>query len=289
MSMSDLLYVYFTRRRFTHFFTSLHFTSLHFTSLYFISLYFTSLYFTSLHFTSLYFTSLHFTLLYFTSLHFTSLHFTLFHFTLFHFTLFHFTSLHFTSLHFISLHFTSLHFISLCFTSLHFTLLHFTSLHFTSLHFTSLRFTSLHFTSLLVISCASHVFKPFCHAEITLAHHRFHQLDSFQDQKDRGVITASSGNHGIALAFHGQALGIPVHVVLPENSPLIKQTMCKNFGAKVIIKGSNQWEASMEKTSLSSLKWLSDDTMSLPVSSGGRGPVLRAGDLGSTRSSCGYR
>ena len=76
------------------------------------------------------------------------------------------------------------------------------------------------------------------------------QFTALQDQKGRGVITATSGNHGIALAFHGQALEIPVHVILPEHSPLIKQTMCKKFGAKVTIKGSNQLEASkLDKSS----------------------------------------
>lgn len=77
-----------------------------------------------------------------------------------------------------------------------------------------------------------------------------------EDQKDRGVITATPGNHGIALAFHGQALGIPVHVVLPEQSPLIKQTMCKKFGASIIIKGSNQAEAKEFATSMATEKCL---------------------------------
>ncbi|XP_027043251.1 uncharacterized protein LOC113671243 [Pocillopora damicornis] len=77
-----------------------------------------------------------------------------------------------------------------------------------------------------------------------------------EDQKDRGVITATPGNHGIALAFHGQALGIPVHVVLPEQSPLIKQTMCKKFGASIIIKGSNQAEAKEFATSMATEKRL---------------------------------
>lgn len=77
-----------------------------------------------------------------------------------------------------------------------------------------------------------------------------------EDQKDRGVITATPGNHGIALAFHGQALGIPVHVILPEQSPLIKQTMCKKFGASIIIKGSNQAEAKEFATSMATEKRL---------------------------------
>ena len=43
-----------------------------------------------------------------------------------------------------------------------------------------------------------------------------------QEQKTRGVITASAGNHGLALAYHGKQLNVPVTVVLPENSPKVK-------------------------------------------------------------------
>src|SRR5574341_985153 len=39
--------------------------------------------------------------------------------------------------------------------------------------------------------------------------------------RDRGVVAASSGNHGIAVAHAGRALGIPVAVYVPEQvSPL---------------------------------------------------------------------
>ncbi|PFX25392.1 Angiopoietin-related protein 3 [Stylophora pistillata] len=76
------------------------------------------------------------------------------------------------------------------------------------------------------------------------------------DKKDRWVITATPGNHGIALAFHCQALEIPVHVVLPEQSPLMKQTMCKKFGANIIIKGKNQSEAREFATSMAAEKRL---------------------------------
>ena len=47
-------------------------------------------------------------------------------------------------------------------------------------------------------------------------------LTSPQEQKKRGVITASAGNHAVALAYHGRQLNIPVTVVLPENASDIK-------------------------------------------------------------------
>src|SRR6478735_3040026 len=46
------------------------------------------------------------------------------------------------------------------------------------------------------------------------------QLDD--QQRQRGVIAASAGNHALGLAYHGQLLGIGVTVVMPRFAPLIK-------------------------------------------------------------------
>src|SRR5262249_10147299 len=43
-------------------------------------------------------------------------------------------------------------------------------------------------------------------------------------ERAQGVVTASAGNHGLAVAFHGARLGIPVTIVMPEGAPLIKLT-----------------------------------------------------------------
>lgn len=43
-----------------------------------------------------------------------------------------------------------------------------------------------------------------------------------QEEKQRGVITASPGNHAVALAYYGKQLGIPVTVVLPTSAPKVK-------------------------------------------------------------------
>jgi len=52
-----------------------------------------------------------------------------------------------------------------------------------------------------------------------------------------GVITASAGNHALALSYHGRELGIPVTVVMPKWAPLIKVSNCRSFGANVILHG----------------------------------------------------
>lgn len=58
-----------------------------------------------------------------------------------------------------------------------------------------------------------------------------------------GVIAASAGNHALALAYHGQSLGIPVTVVMPTVAPLAKVDKCRKFGARIIIEGAHIGEA----------------------------------------------
>ena len=63
------------------------------------------------------------------------------------------------------------------------------------------------------------------------------------DQKERGVIAASAGNHAQALAYQGKLLGIPATVVMPKHAPLIKITNCQKLGAKVVLHGRDFGEA----------------------------------------------
>jgi threonine dehydratase len=59
------------------------------------------------------------------------------------------------------------------------------------------------------------------------------------EQRSRGVIAASAGNHALALACHGRDLGIPVTVVMPRFAPLIKVATCRRFGAQVVLHGDS--------------------------------------------------
>src|SRR5271169_6220918 len=63
------------------------------------------------------------------------------------------------------------------------------------------------------------------------------------EQKRRGVIAASAGNHALGLAYHGQLLGVPVTVVMPTFAPLTKVTNCRRFGAKVVLHGATLADA----------------------------------------------
>ena len=64
-----------------------------------------------------------------------------------------------------------------------------------------------------------------------------------EDQRRRGVISASAGNHALGLAYHGKLLGIGVTVVMPKFAPLIKRTTCRTLQANVILHGESFNEA----------------------------------------------
>jgi threonine dehydratase len=58
------------------------------------------------------------------------------------------------------------------------------------------------------------------------------------DQRRRGVITFSSGNHGQAMALAARELGAPAVVVMPTTAPQIKIDGTRSFGAEVIFAGT---------------------------------------------------
>lgn len=58
------------------------------------------------------------------------------------------------------------------------------------------------------------------------------------DQRQRGVITYSSGNHGQAMALAARALGAPAVVVMPTTAPRVKIDGTRSFGAEVILEGT---------------------------------------------------
>lgn len=63
------------------------------------------------------------------------------------------------------------------------------------------------------------------------------------EERARGVIASSAGNHAQALAYHGSRLGINTKIVMPEGTPLVKITRTKSFGAEVVLHGSNYDDA----------------------------------------------
>jgi threonine dehydratase len=57
------------------------------------------------------------------------------------------------------------------------------------------------------------------------------------EERARGVIAASAGNHAQAVAYHARRLGIPAVIVMPEPTPTVKVTQTKGHGAEVVLYG----------------------------------------------------
>jgi threonine dehydratase len=72
------------------------------------------------------------------------------------------------------------------------------------------------------------------------------------EERTRGVIAASAGNHGLAVAFHAEKLGIPAAIVMPRFAPLIKVSSAHRYGAEVILAGTDFDEALAEARRLQS-------------------------------------
>ena len=64
-------------------------------------------------------------------------------------------------------------------------------------------------------------------------------LQLSEEERGRGVIAASAGNHAQAVAYHGRRLGIPVTIVMPVSTPTIKVTQTEGHGARVILDGNS--------------------------------------------------
>ncbi|CAB3367256.1 Hypothetical predicted protein [Cloeon dipterum] len=64
-----------------------------------------------------------------------------------------------------------------------------------------------------------------------------------EEQKRKGVISASLGNHALALCYHGKRLNIPVTVVMPIVAPIMKIQSCQQLGANVVVQGHDMGEA----------------------------------------------
>jgi threonine dehydratase len=67
-----------------------------------------------------------------------------------------------------------------------------------------------------------------------------------RSEAERGVVAASAGNHGMAVAFHSKRLEIPSTIVMPVHAPLIKATWVQRYGAKTVLHGAD-YDAAFEE------------------------------------------
>jgi len=62
-------------------------------------------------------------------------------------------------------------------------------------------------------------------------------LQLSEEQRSRGVIAASAGNHSQGLSYHGTRLGVPVTIVMPKTTPTVKVMQTESVGGNVVLHG----------------------------------------------------
>ena len=63
------------------------------------------------------------------------------------------------------------------------------------------------------------------------------------DERKRGVIAMSAGNHAQGLAYHAERLGIAATIVMPKSTPFVKVSRTRHHGARVLLEGDTLAEA----------------------------------------------
>src|SRR5947208_1202846 len=71
-------------------------------------------------------------------------------------------------------------------------------------------------------------------------------LSLSRDERKRGVIAMSAGNHAQGVAYHAGRLGIPATIVMPSFTPNMKVTHTRGHGARVVLHGDTLAEAGAE-------------------------------------------
>ena len=63
------------------------------------------------------------------------------------------------------------------------------------------------------------------------------------EEREKGLITASAGNHAQGVAYAAKKYGVKAVIVMPTTTPLMKVNRTKSYGAEVILKGDVYDEA----------------------------------------------
>ena len=63
------------------------------------------------------------------------------------------------------------------------------------------------------------------------------------EERSRGVVAMSAGNHAQGVAYHAKRLGIPATIVMPVGTPMVKVENTRHHGAEVVVTGATLEEA----------------------------------------------
>jgi threonine dehydratase len=108
------------------------------------------------------------------------------------------------------------------------------------------RTPTLHSKTLSKI-CGAEIWLKFENLQFTAAYKERGALNALllltEEQRARGVIAASAGNHAQGLSYHGTRLGVPVTIVMPRTTPTVKVMQTESVGGKVVLEGETFDEA----------------------------------------------
>jgi len=68
-------------------------------------------------------------------------------------------------------------------------------------------------------------------------------LSLSEEERHRGLVAMSAGNHAQAVAYHGRRLGSPVTIVMPVTTPFVKVAATRSYGAEVVLHGETVEDA----------------------------------------------
>ena len=104
-----------------------------------------------------------------------------------------------------------------------------------------LRPTPLIHSPYLSKTCGNHVYLKPENMQVTGAYKirgAYFKISTLSaEEKERGLVTASAGNHAQGVAYAAQAAGVAATIVMPTTTPLVKVNNTKDYGANVVLHG----------------------------------------------------
>ncbi len=110
-----------------------------------------------------------------------------------------------------------------------------------------IRETPLEFSPFLSQACGGEVWLKLENQQLTGSFKARGALNKIlqlsDDERARGIVTASSGNHAQGVGYAAQMLGIEATVVVPANTPEVKLEAIRRYGVDLIVQGEEYMEA----------------------------------------------
>jgi threonine dehydratase len=107
--------------------------------------------------------------------------------------------------------------------------------------------TDIEYSRTLSNICGCDIWLKFENLQFTAAYKERGALNALlqltDEQRARGVIAASAGNHAQGLSYHGTRLGVPVTIVMPKPTPTVKVMQTESVGGNVVLEGESFDEA----------------------------------------------